>query len=203
MKLTKLLLEYPGALTPRPKEEWQRNQKQIQKRKEEQLKHWPEDNHTYRRIIRYLEDGGIGDLTLTFIGVDIPKELTHVKGNLRIGSYNNENLYPTEFEGTSLTVDKDFSLYNLTRLRELPNFLVVHGDLVVYGCDYIEKFPDYMFIDGDCFFMNTDFQYNFEIKGDITILGNLHISENDVWDKYSDAQIKDKMKVVGEIYDYD
>lgn len=32
MKLTKLVLEYPGALTPRPKDEWDKNQDDFKER---------------------------------------------------------------------------------------------------------------------------------------------------------------------------
>lgn len=96
---------------------------------------------TYKRILKYIENGSVGDLTIEDSAItEFPNELTRVGGTLRIVNCNNLKKIPS-----SLKVDGTFSISGCPLLKFLSNKLEVGKSLDIYNVG-IEDLPDELII---------------------------------------------------------
>ena len=202
MKLTKILLEYPGAFTPRPEDERKRNQEDYTKRTDPRYK-----------IEEYIENGSQGDLDLrntsdldasilssipdnfTVNGnlyasncrklKNLPKNLV-VKGDLNI-SYTSVKRIPDDISiGRSLivsnskleyipdnfTVNGMLNISGCKNLRYLPKNLEVKGELVMISTR-IKSLPDDIIIEKDLNLTNSQLEH---LPDNFTVDGDLNVS---------------------------
>ena len=148
MKLTKLLLEYPGAFTPAPDDEVERNKED-----------WEETRSVTSILRNYIEKGSKGDLNLG-------------------GEYGQDDGEPSTdlMDITSLpdnlTVDGDFIIIFAEELLRLPRNLTVKGDLHM-DWSGVEALPDDLKVGGSIYAAAcTNLRYipeNFTVNGDLII----------------------------------
>ena len=195
MKLTKLLLEYPGAFTPRPKEEWDKNQEEIEKRREEERR----KREPKYIIEQYIENGSVGDLEINgkFHNAvnlfTLPDNLT-VNGNLTLIGCRNLIELPK-----NLTVEGSFFLQE-GRIKYLPDDIKIRDSFVCYECP-LEYIPDNFSIEGTLELVYTrvnEIPYNLKIGKDF------NIDFAPLMEKYRGSEIEKIVKdrggqIVGEV----
>ena len=135
MKLTKLLLEYPGAFTPAPDDEVERNKQDQEKRRD--------PNYI---VQQYIKNGSKGDLDLTEINEDNQPEtlylkLTSLPDNLHVdGSLYLSLAVNLQYLPKNLKVKDDLFIED-SGIKELPADLEVGGGLWAAYSE-LEHIPD-------------------------------------------------------------
>ena len=193
MKLTKILLEYPGAFTPRPEDEWEKNQEDMKER-----------GDPAQKIEQYIENGSVGDLdlstnsgTISSLLTSLPDNLT-VNGNLLLHgcedlTYLPKNLYVKGSLDISFTkVNKlpyDINIgenisAEYSALKELPDNFTVNGGLNITATP-IKQLPKNLKVQYNLFIDDTmvsDIPYNLEAN-------NFLCSETPLANKYTEEEI--------------
>ena len=195
MKLTKILLEYPGAFTPRPKEEWDKNQEEIKKRKEEEDKK-RDPNYI---IEQYIENGSVGGLEINGDYHDV-EMLTSLPDNFTVrGDFVLSGCWHLAGLPKNLTVEGSFYMFDCW-IKYLPDDLKVQFNIICYRCPLVDL-PDNFTVEYQLELLHTKVS---EIPYNLTIGTNLIIDHTPLIENYTAQEIKkmieDRGGTVGEIW---
>lgn len=183
MKLTKLLLEYPGAFTTSPDDERKKNREDFRNRKD-----------PLKVVERYIENGSVGDLDIGFksnkhldfkLLTSLPDNL-NVRGNMYLYYLSNLKELPKNLtvEGSlyilssgvreipaDIKVGETLGIMS-TEIERLPENFTFTGNLVISSCPRLKQLPNNLTINGYLDLQSLDI---YHLPENLTVNGSLRI----------------------------